>query len=64
MFHTPPNRKFINRLLNRAVDNVQPHSRLLLLPNAMHTRNSLQFNSGIDKWLAEKNVRSIGEVEA
>lgn len=64
MLHAPPNRDFVDRLLNRAVNNVQPHGCLLLLSNAMHTRNGLQLNGGIDEWLTKKHMRGIGEVEA
>lgn len=54
----------MNRLFHRTRDEVQPHCSLVLLANTIDSSNGLEFESGVEKRLAEENMVRIDEVEA
>ena len=62
MLHAPPHRDVVDCLLNRAVDEIQPHRRGLLLPDAVHTRDGLELESRIYEWLTEEDMAGVDEV--
>ena len=54
----------VDGLLDRFVDEVHPHGRLVVLADSVHPGDGLELDGGVDEGFAEEDVRGVDEIEA
>ena len=56
---SPVDRNLIDGFLDSVFHQIHPHGSLVMLPDTMHTGDSLEFDGGVDEWFAEEDVRCV-----